>query len=123
MKGLQIFLGSAEALHFLLFIQYLILVIISVPRKFFLASETAQRHVTEIVEKDVREIGGLIEATDAVGVGVKTLAQYYYPSDWAGLYEYMGQLSLSWSIFNEHVFLVSLTPVSMEFYLHVLSLQ
>ena len=65
----------------------------------------------EIVERDIREIGGLIEAADTVTEGVRSLAQDYYPYNWAGLYDHMGRLSASWSIFDQEVFLVSLTSV------------
>ena len=72
-----------------------------------MASEAAQRHVTEIMERDAREMGGLIEAADVVTAGVRTLDQDY--NDWEAFYHHMGRLSPSWSIFDEDVFLVSLT--------------
>ena len=106
MEGLQIFLDSDKVLEFCIYIPLVLFYLVQ--RKFFLASETPQRHVTKIVERDAREMAGLIEAAEAVGVGVRTLAQEYYPSFWEGLYKHMGRLSTSWSIFDQDVFLVSL---------------
>ena len=109
--SIQTFLDSDKVLYSWYF--YPIGVILFVQRKFFLASETAQRHVTEIVGRDAKEMGGLIEAANTMGVGIRTLANDYYPSFVKGLYRYMGRLSRWWSIFDQEVFLVSFTSVPM----------
>ena len=58
-----------------------------------MASEAAQRHVTEISERDTREMGGLIRTAREVQEAESIIFK-------------IGQLSEEWSIFDANVFIV-----------------
>ena len=69
-----------------------------------MASETAQHHVTEIVERDASQMEALLQMDTLKGVN--DIAKF-------GFYEHlflrlMGTISNSWNIFDFDVFIVSI---------------
>ena len=72
--------------------------------KFLLASETVQRHVPEIVERDTWEIDRLIWTEGEVQKGVfEVVALAGYTTY---RFAFAGALSDNWTIFNGSVFIV-----------------
>ena len=72
---------------------------------FFMASEIAQRHVTEIVERDNWEMHRLLSAAQKVKEGIRNILYtvwLMYPLN----LDFAGRLSASWTIFNEYIFIV-----------------
>ena len=75
--------------------------------KFFLASETAHRHVREILEKDAREMEALIEAEEHALKGINDLRKHGF--NIRRFLRIMGTLSEEFNIFDVDVFNVRLT--------------
>ena len=63
--------------------------------KYFLASETAQRHVAEIVERDTREMEPLLQMEEKALKGVTDITKY--DTKWHQFYRHMGIISDSWN--------------------------
>ena len=84
--------------------------------KFYAASETAQRHVTEFVERDAREMETLIQTEQDALKGTSDVKKLGYIRRFFRL---MGKLSDEWNIFDTDVFNVRLTIIligdSLEF--------
>ena len=72
--------------------------------KFLLASETVQRHVTEIVERDAWEIDRMIWAEEEVRKGVFDVVVLAGHTTYR--FAFAGALSDNWTIFNGSVFIV-----------------
>ena len=63
-----------------------------------MASEAVQRHVTDIMERDAREMGGLIRTAKEVQEAESMIFK-------------IGQLSEEWSIFDANVFIVRILMI------------
>ena len=75
--------------------------------KFFLASETAHRHVREILEKDAREMETLIQTEEDALKGIDDLRKQGI--NYGRFFRIMGTLSDELNIFDFDVFAVRLT--------------
>ena len=71
--------------------------------KFLLASETAERHVADIAERDEKEMGMLIQAAQEVREGARDIVNLQ-PQDFE---HFFANLSEDWNFFDQEVFLVS----------------
>ena len=71
--------------------------------KFLLASETAQRHVADIVERDENEMGILMQASQDVMEGARDIVNLE-PQDFE---HFFANLSKDWNFFDQKVFIVS----------------
>ena len=60
------------------------------------------RHVEEIIQRDAKEIEGLIRAAQEVKTGVQEMLNYS-PKQF---YRFMGTLNDDWSLFDHDVFTV-----------------
>ena len=69
-----------------------------------MASETAQRHVTEIVERDIREMETLILVTNKVKEGSRQVAEL--TTDTGYRFAFAGKLNDEWTLFDSSVFIV-----------------
>ena len=71
--------------------------------EFLLASETAQRHVADVVERDENEMGMLIQVAQEVKEGARDIVNLE-PQDFE---HFFANLSEDWNLFDQEVFIVS----------------
>ena len=72
----------------------------------------AQRHVTEIVEKDARIMETLIQAAQEVINGAGQVAEL--TTDTGYRFAFAGKLSDEWTLFDSSVFIVRISILRQE---------